>query len=470
MILQGNILNESELGLNGNLINNFNGNIILLSNKNNFRNSPNYKNSNNLALSNNSKSGSQTNEKISRNNFIANESYKTPFKNLIKDLNSVSKDIGFLVSNSNNAEQLLQKIESFENSGCDNSYGLSLIPNNNLKSNSNKNGDNNSNLNSNLTGLLNLNFEKSISNSGLYMEKACNDKANDNKSIIVNHSVNHDFLSNSIDNCFREKNCKEKIKSDFSITDLIDSKANENFLLKKKKIISANNKSQKSNLKLSKTTKNYKNTNNYSNNNTHLVNTKQDSININNPNSLQFSSINPLNLQSPIKIKNKIIISDQKDPNSKTLLNSNSKKKQITNFSNINAYNILLNSQNKNSSGCAANDYYTPLKSSSAKKRIFECIEEFSTANTTQKKDKIKKRLRKSSSQIKYLEELYKTNKDNWSNDLLSEITQEIGLDERKVYKWFWDQKNKELISNLDKQQEPRFSYLQIKNFEKKYE
>ena len=42
-----------------------------------------------------------------------------------------------------------------------------------------------------------------------------------------------------------------------------------------------------------------------------------------------------------------------------------------------------------------------------------------------------------------YLEEEYKKN-PNWSIKKKREIAAELGIDRQKVYKWNWEQKNKE--------------------------
>ena len=66
------------------------------------------------------------------------------------------------------------------------------------------------------------------------------------------------------------------------------------------------------------------------------------------------------------------------------------------------------------------------------------------TVFSTQKKDK--KRHRKNSFQMTILNEEYKSSKcKDWSKDKISEISLKTGLPENKVYKWFWDQKNKDM-------------------------
>jgi hypothetical protein len=97
------------------------------------------------------------------------------------------------------------------------------------------------------------------------------------------------------------------------------------------------------------------------------------------------------------------------------------------------------------------------------KRKIFECsdhkVMNFPTSLTysdykssvyaptvfsTQKKEK--KRHRKNSYQMTILQEEYKSSKcKDWTKEKISEISSKTGLAENKVYKWLWDQKNKEL-------------------------
>lgn len=74
------------------------------------------------------------------------------------------------------------------------------------------------------------------------------------------------------------------------------------------------------------------------------------------------------------------------------------------------------------------------------RKNIFECSG-LSTFCSTMKK---KKRFRKNNNQINSLCVFYQKNK-NWSKEQIKEISNITELTENKVYKWLWDQKNKEL-------------------------
>ena len=77
-------------------------------------------------------------------------------------------------------------------------------------------------------------------------------------------------------------------------------------------------------------------------------------------------------------------------------------------------------------------------------KIIFECSESKTNAgNCLAKKFIKKKRFRKNNEQINHLSKFYKEHKI-WSKNEIREMSKNIGLKENKIYKWLWDQKNKE--------------------------
>jgi hypothetical protein len=144
-----------------------------------------------------------------------------------------------------------------------------------------------------------------------------------------------------------------------------------------------------------------------------------------------FPLTNPNNLQSPVIIKNKIII-DSKNDSSQNKIRPNNLK-----------------------------DYLSPLRFSSGKKKIFNISEvNDSTFNTSQKK--IKKRLRKTSHQLECLENCYKNAdwlKEKELKENISDASAKTGLPFTKVYKWIWDQKNKEVL------EKNKNLIFQVKNF-----
>ena len=89
-------------------------------------------------------------------------------------------------------------------------------------------------------------------------------------------------------------------------------------------------------------------------------------------------------------------------------------------------------------------------------KVIFECSESNGSNSPVSAKTMLKKkRLRKNNEQLGLLSKFYTENK-NWSKKQIKEISESIGLKENKIYKWLWDQKNKEykvtkFVVNKDK-------------------
>jgi hypothetical protein len=144
----------------------------------------------------------------------------------------------------------------------------------------------------------------------------------------------------------------------------------------------------------------------------------------------------------------------------KNIVNLENKKENIQNINNIckkdsdsstkeekksinNNISIIINGNN--------NDNLNKKQ-----KVLFECSES-NTPNTTMisKNFMKKKRLRKNNEQLGLLSKFYLENK-NWSKKQIKEMSENIGLKENKIYKWLWDQKNKEykitkFVVNKDK-------------------
>ena len=95
------------------------------------------------------------------------------------------------------------------------------------------------------------------------------------------------------------------------------------------------------------------------------------------------------------------------------------------------------------------------FSSTSKKKQIFFCSEQKSiytsgiksscpTLTSSEKKER--RRLRKTTMQLKILHSTYQENfSKDWNKEMICEIANRIGLKETKVYKWLWDKKNKEM-------------------------
>ena len=78
-------------------------------------------------------------------------------------------------------------------------------------------------------------------------------------------------------------------------------------------------------------------------------------------------------------------------------------------------------------------------------KKIFECSGSTLATNSSKSSTR-KRRLRKNNKQLAMLLQFYHENK-NWTKSQIKAISEKIGLKENKVYKWLWDQKNKEYRS-----------------------
>ena len=132
--------------------------------------------------------------------------------------------------------------------------------------------------------------------------------------------------------------------------------------------------------------------------------------------------------------------------NDKFLYDENKKKKHIINN---NAYNNRINIKNKNynlqisrqfiySSPCAC------TLNINKPKKIFECSGGSTLATITTRTINKNKRFRKNNEQLIILKKFYDEHK-HWSKNQIKEISLKCGLKENKVYKWLWDQRNKEI-------------------------
>ena len=159
------------------------------------------------------------------------------------------------------------------------------------------------------------------------------------------------------------------------------------------------------------------------------------------------------------KITSVKILSDNNDnSNSKTTNYSNSNKDKIidnNNFIKKESINDKVSSFNVNieKKGSSNTDNKIPEINNKPfddnllnkkTKVIFECSESKEINGHLISKNFIKKkRFRKNNEQIALLSKFYNENK-NWSKNEIKEMSKNIGLKENKIYKWLWDQKNKE--------------------------
>ena len=157
--------------------------------------------------------------------------------------------------------------------------------------------------------------------------------------------------------------------------------------------------------------------------------------NINNNNNNYYGNINYCPISNSNNIINNIYptkLSENTKENKKeniSIINNNIKKEiHITKIDKTDTINITANNIN-----------------SSNKKKLFECSE----TNGIDIKPKNllkKKRVRKNGEQLELLSKFYNENK-NWTKEQIKKISETIGLKENKIYKWLWDQKNKEYKS-----------------------
>jgi len=168
---------------------------------------------------------------------------------------------------------------------------------------------------------------------------------------------------------------------------------------------------------------------------------KQNNMNNNNNNNYYNTfSYCPINNNNNIinniyptynKITNVQIIQDNES--SKVNENSQEKKKEnISNNSIKKEKDIKITKKEENINNNNIN-----------KKIIFECSETKGINININKNLLKKKRLRKNNEQLVLLTKFYEENK-NWSKEKIKEISEVVGLKENKIYKWLWDQKNKE--------------------------
>ena len=110
-----------------------------------------------------------------------------------------------------------------------------------------------------------------------------------------------------------------------------------------------------------------------------------------------------------------------------------------------NLYEIFNSVKNENNSNKIYSNLFSSPQNIIKHKKIFECSASTNNESMSSMRKK-KKRARKNSEQLKYLSMFYHENK-HWTKEQIKKISEETGLKENKVYKWLWDQKNKEYKS-----------------------
>ena len=164
---------------------------------------------------------------------------------------------------------------------------------------------------------------------------------------------------------------------------------------------------------------------------------------INNSNNLNYADSNNANINELTKKNLNELFNNAKnekflyEENQRKLGNINNNHIKRPYHKNNNNYNLQISRQFIYSSPCI-NNINKP-------KKIFECSGSSTLAtNSTSRIYNKNKRFRKNNCQITILKTFYAEHK-HWSKNQIKEISQKIGLKENKVYKWLWDQRNKEI-------------------------
>ena len=257
---------------------------------------------------------------------------------------------------------------------------------------------------------------------------------------IKNSNIIEYGITNNINNIYEnELNQNEFTKK--NLTELFNNAKNDEFL--------------QSNKKNNTTTNNLLDNNNniyYYNNMNNNLNNNIPNNNATNNNTNQNININKIKNNSNLKNKNiyiedgeynkeNININNNNFNNGFNILNRNYENKNIVNNNyivngpNENEKNIKINLNNK-----GEEIFNSPINKKP--KKIFECSG--STLGTNSSKSSTRKRrFRKNNEQLSMLSNFFNEHK-HWSKNQIKEISQRTGLKENKVYKWLWDQRNKE--------------------------
>lgn len=196
--------------------------------------------------------------------------------------------------------------------------------------------------------------------------------------------------------------------------------------------------------------------NNYNNNNI-IIN--QNNINIDNNNKIieqqNSDESNEMNINDLGKRNLLELFNNAK--NDQFLNDSHKEKSDINSTNNINNMNNNININNINKTE-PRNDIrkkncnlqishqfvFSSPRSIKKPKKIFECSGSTFATNNSNKEGHKKRRFRKNNEQLSLLKKFYNEHK-YWSKSQIKEISRKIGLKENKVYKWLWDQRNKEI-------------------------
>ena len=136
--------------------------------------------------------------------------------------------------------------------------------------------------------------------------------------------------------------------------------------------------------------------------------------------------------------KNELFLSDMKKRNNTKNANN------IINFNNsINDIKI----KNKTNLQISPQIIFSSPRNIKKAKKIFECSGSTFATNSSNKINCKKRRFRKNNEQLMLLKQFYEENK-TWTKSQIKDLSLKISLKENKIYKWLWDQRNKEIKAN----------------------
>jgi len=177
-------------------------------------------------------------------------------------------------------------------------------------------------------------------------------------------------------------------------------------------------------------------------------NTKKNLLNEfeqNDENFLQISRLKDKEFDDEVEFKKDLNFTDENDLNRKTPRRRHYSIQEILDSPDCSEKKYFTTEKKRKIFECSdykEKNFTNSLTSSDYKSIVFD-----PTVFSTQKKEK--KRHRKNSFQMSILQDEYKLTKcKDWSKEKISEISLKTGLPENKVYKWLWDQKNKDMFEN----------------------
>ena len=266
-------------------------------------------------------------------------------------------------------------------------------------------------------------FKSSLEKSGYKLTPASEIKYSNIIDYGMASNLNNIYENDLNQNEFTKKN----------LTELFNNAKNDEFLQSNKKANTITNNLLDNN--------NMCYYNNYNNNGNNFISPNNNN-NINQ--NIDLNKINNNNFQNNMEYENEQYNKENKSGN---YLNN------IPNNFNRNYDNKMILNNNNYINGSKENDknltnyndkgeeiFNSPINKKP--KKIFECSGSTLATNSS-KSSARKRRFRKNNEQLNMLSQFYNEHK-HWSKNQIKEISQRTGLKENKVYKWLWDQRNKE--------------------------